>query len=340
MRIQGAWWILAVSLLASGCGQNMGYLIKPVPVRDDLVETTVSRDPGLFVSDKIAIVDVDGLLMNNRDAGMFGPSDNPVSLFAEKMDKAQKDPDVRAVVLRINSPGGGVTASDMMYRRLAEFRKERKVPVVAVIEDVGASGAYYLACGTDTILAAPTSVTGSIGVICQTFSLAGTLAKLGIDTKAITSGAMKDMASPLKPLDEADAKVLREMIMEFYGRFVDAVAAGRPAMARDTVRALADGRVYTGTQAAANGLIDKTGDIKDALELAKQRSGVKAAKVVMYDRPWGHKANVYSAAPLGGMQVNLLNVSAPGVMAWLRPQFLYLWTGAAGGAGGAGAGSP
>jgi protease-4 len=324
--------VLVVALLVAGCGPGQGFLIKPVPVNEALAETTVSSDPGFLVSDKIVIVDVDGLLFNTRGDGLFGPHDNPVSLFVEKIDKAEKDAQVRAVVLRINSPGGGVTASDIMYRRLAQFKKERKVPVVAAIEDVGASGAYYIACGADTIMAAPTSVTGSIGVIVQTFSLSGTMAKLGIDTKAITSGPMKDMASPFKPLNADDQKVLQEMVTEFYGRFVDVVAAGRPKMKREDVKKLADGRIYTGAQAAADGLVDTVGDVKDAIAEAKQRAGIKAARVVMYDRPWGYKANVYSAAGLGGgTQINLLNLSMPGLMTWLEPQFLYLWTGGAGG---------
>jgi len=335
MRTRWVCLIAIAALLVGGCGPGAGFLIKPVPVKGELAETTVSCDPGLFVFDKVVVVDVDGLLLNQRGGGLMGPAENPVSLFVEKIDKAQEDSGVRAVVLRINSPGGGVTAADLMYRRLAEFRKERKVPVVAMIEDVGASGAYYLACGADTIVAAPTSVTGSIGVLVQTFSLSGTLAKLGIDTKAVTSGPMKDMASPLKPLSAEDQKVLQAMVAEFYDRFVDVVAAGRPRMKRDDVKALADGRIFTGAQAAANGLVDSTGDMKSAVAEAKKQAGLKAARVVMYDRPWGYRANVYSAAPLGGIQVNLLNLSAAELMTWLEPQFLYLWTGgAAGGAGG------
>jgi len=322
--------VVALSLVA-GCGPGTGFLIKPVPVNEALVESTVSTDPGFMVTDKVVVVDVDGLLFNQRGDGLFGPHDNPVSLFVEKIDKAEKDLQVRALVLRINSPGGGVTASDIMYRRLAQFKKERKVPVIAAIEDVGASGGYYVACGADTIMAAPTSITGSIGVIVQTFSLSGTMAKLGIDTKAITSGPMKDMGSPLKPLSADDQKVLQEMVTEFYGRFLDIVAAGRPKMKREDVKKLADGRIYTGAQAAADGLVDTVGDVKDAITEAKQRAGITAARVVMYDRPWGYKANVYSAAGVGGTQINLLNLSMPGLMTWLEPQFLYLWTGGAGG---------
>ena len=269
--------------------------------------------------------------MNHRSEGLFGGGENPVSLFVEKLDKAQDDPNVKAVILRINSPGGGVTATDIMYRRLAEFKKARRVPVIAMIEDVGASGGYYLACGADNILAEPTSVTGSIGVIVQTFSIAGTMEKLGITTKAITSGPMKDMASPFKPLDAADQKVLGELVTEFYGRFVEVVTDGRLKLPTEKVKALADGRIYTGMQAKANGLVDELGDLKDAIALAKKRCGTKAARVVMYGRPWGQPSNIYSGLPAGGMQINLLNVSAPDAMTWFQPQFLYLWTGDGGG---------
>ena len=223
--------VAAAALAVAGCGSNTGFLIKPVPVNEKLEETVLSQDPGLWVSDKVLVLDVDGVLMNARGDGLFGPDDNPLALFVEKLDKAEKDQRVRAVVLRINSPGGGVTATDLMYRRLMDFRKQRQVPVVAMIEDVGASGGYYLACGADTIMVTPTSVTGSIGVIVQLFSLAGTMEKVGITAKALTSGPMKDIGSPFKPLDEADQKVLQNVVDEFYGRFLEVVAAGRPGLA-------------------------------------------------------------------------------------------------------------
>jgi protease-4 len=323
--------VLAMAMLAAaGCGPSTGYLIRPVSVNEALEETTVSRDPGFLIADKIVVVELEGLLMNYRSEGLLGARENPLAAFVEKLDKAEKDPEVKALVLRINSPGGGVTASDLMYRRLIEFKANRKVPVVAVIEDVGASGAYFIASGADTIIVAPTSVTGSIGVIVQMFSVAGTLEKLGITAKAITSGPMKDMGSPFKPLNEADQKVLQAIVSEFYERFIDVVAAGRPALSRDAIKKLADGRVYTGMQAVENGLANSTGDVKSAVAEAKKRANLKTAKVVMYDRPWGYKANVYSTAPVGGMSLSLGTFSSADVAAWLEPQFLYLWAGGGG----------
>jgi len=319
--------VAAGVLAAGGCRGNMGLLLRPVALDDELAETVIDADRGLFVSDKIVVVDVDGLLFNHRDGGMFGSGENPVSLFIEKLDKAAADSNVKAVVLRINSPGGGVTASDIMHRRLKKFRDEKKVPVVAVIEDVGASGGYYVASAADTILAHPTSVTGSIGVIVQTISFAGTMAKLGIDAHAVTSGTHKDMGSPLKPLDEADRKIIQALVDEFYNRFVDTVAAGREKLSRDKVAALADGRVYSGRQALDLGLVDRLADVEEAIDLAKEKCGSKAAKVVMYHRGLGYPANAYSGAALGSPQINLLNISVPHLMDMMRPQFLYLWTG-------------
>jgi protease-4 len=315
--------------LSTGCGPSGGFLVRPVSGKQDLAETVVASDKGLLILDKIAVVDVDGLLMNERNEGFWGGGENPVSLFVEKLQKAEDDPAVRAVIVRINSPGGGVTASDIMYQRLVRFRQERKVPVVAVIEDLGASGGYYVACGADRIVAHPTSVTGSIGVIVQTFSLAGTLAKLGISTDAVTSGKFKDMASPLKPLDPADRKVLQGMVDEFYQRFVGVVAKARPKLSLEQVRALADGRVFTGEQAMANGLVDQVGTMEDAVAVAKQQAGRKRVKVVMYHRPLGYRATVYSQAGPPAPQVNLLNLNVTDLAFFSRPRLLYLWTGRA-----------
>ena len=331
MKKQGFALLAALCLAAglTGCGPGGGLLIRPVSVRAELTESVVRSDPGWFIGDKIAVVDVDGLLMNERRQSFWGGGENPVSLFVEKLDKAQADPSVRAVIVRINSPGGGVTASDIMYRRLLRFRRERDVPVVAVVEDLGASGGYYVACGADTILAHPTSVTGSIGVLAQTLSLAGTMRMLRIDARAVVSGKFKDMASPLKPLDPADREILQGIVDEFHERFVDVVAAGRPKLSAEKVRALADGRVYTGAQALANGLVDHLGTMDDGIDLAKELCGRKRVKVVMYHRPLGYRATVYAATDRPVPQVNLLNVSVPDLMSLTRPQFLYLWTGRA-----------
>ena len=317
--------VALVASLAGGCGGARGWLIKPVSIDESLKET-VLEDPGLFVFDKIVIVDVDGTLLNQRDSGLFGMEDNPVSLFIEKLNKAAGDDNVRAVVLRINSPGGSVTATDIMYRRLLQFGSDG-IPVVALIEDVGASGGYYLACGAKTILAHPTSVTGSIGVIVQTISVAGIMDKLGIEAKAVTSGPRKDIASPLKPLDEKDLAIIQGMVEAYYKRFLLVVGANRLTMEADKIKELADGRVYTGEQAKEHGLVDGLGYMDTAIDAARELADVKKAKVVIYHRPLGYRAHAYSAAQMPTPQVNLINISMPQLADLARPQFLYMWTG-------------
>lgn len=321
---------LAGAVLATaGCGQNVGWVIKPVLIDEALRETVIAADRGLFVADKIVLLDVDGLLFNRRQAKWFQSVDNPVSLFIEKLDKAQADPNVKAVVVRINSPGGGVTASDIMYDRLVRFKKAKSVPVIAIIEDVGASGGYFIACGADKIMAHPTSVTGSIGCIVQTVSFAGTMKLLRIDAQAVTSGPRKDMASPFKPLDPEDLAILQKMVSEYYERFLTVVAASRSGLDNDRLRTLADGRVYTGRQAKENGLVDELGTVSDAIAAAKKAGELRAVKVVMYHRPLGYRANAYSAAPAAPSQpqFNLVNFSAGELFSAAQPQFLFLWTG-------------
>lgn len=322
---------LASLAVLIGCTPRMGFLVKPVPVDERLAETVISTDKGLFVTDKIVIVDVDGLLLNRRSSSLFGPGENPVSLFVEKIDKLAADKSVRAVVVRINSPGGGVTASDIMHQRLVRLRAQRDIPIIAIIEDIGASGAYYIACASDTIVAHPTSAVGSVGVIVQTVSFAGTMKMLGITAKAVTSGEYKDMASPFKPLDKKDLAILQTIVDRYYERFLGVVAAGRKKLDAEQIRRLADGRIYAADQALEKGLIDSTGYMDDAIELARQRSGTKRSKVVIYHRPWGYRPNAYSVAPstagASPTQINLLNLNAPDLTAFTQPRFLYLWTG-------------
>jgi len=328
-RIEAAVMVFSCgAALLAGCGPAGGILIKPVPADQRLKETVVQADPGWY-SEKVALIDLDGVLLNRRTGGgLFGSEENPVSLLVEKLEKARSDRCVKAVVLRVNSPGGTVQASEVMYEAVRRFRKEAGKPVVACITDVGASGAYYVACGADKIICQPSSITGSIGVVVQTISLVGTMKLLGISAEAITSGDMKTMGSPLKRLTDKERKVFQAMVDEFYDRFVEVVAEGRAGLDRDQVRKLADGRVYTGRQALRLGLVDRLGTLQDAVAEAKKAAGIERAKVVMYHRPLGYRANVYSAlaAPRPAMQINLLNLQGGELLFLRRPVFLYLWS--------------
>lgn len=318
-------WVGALACCTAGCGPT-AYKITPVPADRELEETTLI-DEGGWSPGKIVLVDVDGLIMNAEKFSLIGEGENPVSVFTEKLDKAAEDPSVKGLLLRINSPGGGVTASDVMYTELLRFKEKTKGqrPVVAMMMDVAASGGYYLACGTDEIVAHPTTVTGSIGVIMYTVNLSGTMNKIGIEAEAIKSGRMKDAGSPFKKLSAEERAMFQSIIDEFFDRFVKVVVAGRPELDEAQVRGVADGRVYTAEQALELKLVDRIGTLRDAIACVKTRTGEKKVKVVTYQRPLEYTPNVYARQPSGPPQMNLINVQLPD--SWLppTPQFMYLW---------------
>ena len=318
--------VLLISLvILVSCGPTT-FQIEMIPTHEQLKETEIERDRGLFVFDKIALIDVDGLLINKQRHGWIRTGDNPVSLFLEKLDKAAADQNVKAVVLRLNSPGGTVAASDVMHHMLREFKKKTGKPVIACILDLGCSGAYYLACGCDGIMAQPGSVTGSIGTILQTFSVAGTMEKIGVKTVTIKSGEMKDLGSPLHDLSAEEREILEGIISQFFQQFLTVVQEGRTTIGEQKLRRLADGRVFTAKEALQEKLIDRIGYPADSIKWAKEIAGVSKARVVIYHRSSGYKSNVYSSTMSDDRLVGaLVNVEIPD---WLNSngvQFLYLW---------------
>ncbi|MFQ5807820.1 MAG: signal peptide peptidase SppA, partial [Phycisphaerae bacterium] len=243
-------------LVLAGCAP-MSFLITPVPRARDLVESEVLRE-SIWADKKIALIDVDGVLRNEREKSFITPpGENPVSLFKEKLDKAASDNKVRAIVVRINSPGGGVTATHLMYTELKRFKKKTAKPVIASMLDVAASGGYYIACAADKIYAHPTSVTGSIGVVMVAPDFSGTMGKLGVRANIIKSGDMKDAGSPLREMKEAERAVFQQMIDTMYERFLNVVADARPAIDEGRLKKIADGRVCLAPEAKECGLIDE-----------------------------------------------------------------------------------
>ena len=317
-----AGWAL-VLLWAGGCGPT-AYKITPIPVDPELRERVITSGDG-FAPPKIALIDVDGVLMNAPRWSLLGEGEHPVALLLEKLEKARRDSRVKALILRINSPGGTVTASDLMYEEVRRFRRETDKPVVAVFMDVAASGGYYIACAADEIIAHPTTVTGSIGVIMQTFNVAGTLAKIGVETEAIKSGPNKDAGSPFRKMKPGEREIFQGIIDELYDRFVSVVAAGRADLSPEQVRELADGRVYTARQALELGLIDRIGGLREAVAGLEERIGTQRARIVTYHRPLAWKPNIYAEQRQAPVNVTLIDLPLP---RWLRrpgPTFLYLW---------------
>ncbi|MCG8511978.1 MAG: signal peptide peptidase SppA [Rhodospirillales bacterium] len=275
-----------------GCGP-VTFVVGLSPGRQQLRETVVVED-AKAERNQVAIIDVSGLLVNMRRPGLLEEGENPVSLLHEQLNRAASDSNVKAVVLRINSPGGTVTASDAMHREVDRFREQTGKPVVALMMDVAASGAYYVACASDEIVAYPTAITGSVGVIIQTISVKPALTRIGVETEAIVSGPNKEAGSPFANMSEQHRAVLQELVDDFYARFTDVVRENRRKIAAENFAMLTDGRVVSGEDAAQYGLVDHTGDIYDAFARAKVLAKIDRAKLVRYHRPLEHVASPYA----------------------------------------------
>ncbi len=228
--------------------------------------------------DKIAVIRLVGTI-TREDAAFFGDmasSRRIVSL----LERAERDASVKAVILELDTPGGGVMASNEIYEKIQAVRGAGKV-VVALMTEVAASGGYYIAAGTDHIIADPTTITGSIGVIVALANIQELSRKIGIRTIVFKSGELKDLGSPTRPITPQEAAIFQRLVDEAHARFVDIVARHRNL---DRARALrlADGRIYTGEQARQAGLVDSLGHFPDAVETAKQRAGITDAQIVEY----------------------------------------------------------
>jgi len=263
--------------------------------RGDYKEKVIEGDPS--VDAKIAMIDVQGVLSSDQEDSIFSSKESQVVAFVEKLRLAEHDPEVKAVLVRIDSPGGDVTTSDILYNELVAFKRRKKVPVVAAFMGVAASGGYYLASACDVIVAHPTTITGSIGVISMHVSLVGLMDKIGVKVEALKSGANKDMGSPFRAMSDEDKRLLQGLIDQFYTRFVCVVAEGRKGrLTESQVRTLADGRVYTAQQALDAKLVDRIGYLVDAFDEAKSRANLAKAKLVMYSRRPSRLDNEYSAS--------------------------------------------
>lgn len=277
-------------------------------------------------SAKILLLDLSGLLQEDTPSLSLTTPPPRVPLLArvrEELSRAEKDDKVRAMVVRINSPGGTITASDVIYREIREFKARRKIPVVAAMMDVGASGGYYAALAADQIFAHPTTITGSIGVIMITVNAQGLLEKIGVAPLAIKSGALKDAGSPFRGLTPEERAVFQSVIDDMYGRFVRLVAESRK-IPEAQVRSFADGRIYTAEQARSLGLVDRVGYLDEAVAAARTAAGLTEARVVMYHRPREYRDNIYSGAP-PTVGADALVSQMAGLLGGPGARFLYLW---------------
>jgi protease-4 len=230
--------------------------------------TRFGEKKAFALGDKIAVVDIKGVITSSRH-------------IVEQIDTFKEDDDVKAIILRINSPGGGVGPSQEIYREVLRAREKKKI--IASMESVGASGGYYVACASDLIVANPGTITGSIGVVMEFSNVEDLLKKIGLRSHVIKSGKHKDIGSPLREMTSEEKSILQGVIDSVHGQFIRAVAEGRN-MEEGKVRRIADGRIFSGEQAKELGLVDRLGSLQDAIELAAEMVGIEGRPAVIYPK--------------------------------------------------------
>ena len=308
--------ILLISFYIEGC------VSVNIPGPGPLTEHVV----GGKGADKILIIDISGIILDKEEENFMGLKTTPrlTARIREELDKASEDNSVKAVILRINTPGGTVTTCDIINHELKNFKKKTGKIIVSEFMDIAASGGYYIAAASDKIVAHPTNITGSIGVVAYNINASGLLEKIGISNETIKSGDKKDIGSPLRPITSEEREILQGIIDSLYKRFLDVVSEGRKEIAREELKRIADGRVYTAEQALKIKLIDHIGYLDDAIEIAKGMAGIKDATIITYAMPSSYKSNIYAAQNMPNT-LNLVNIDAGSFIGLPGMRFMYLW---------------
>jgi protease-4 len=303
--------LLALSALTACVVVKVNLTSQAEPLQEQVLSGTGK--------DKVLLMDITGVITTEESSTMIGARRKPgmVAVVREQLDLARRDKSVKAVVIRINSPGGGVTASDILYHEIRKFRNETGAKIVAHFTDTGASGGYYAALAADRITAQPTTITGSIGVTMLRVDATGLMQKIGINAMHISSGPEKSMGSPFRTVTPEEKKIFQTMIDNLYDRFLALVVEGRK-LTPEVARKLADGRIYTGPEAKDAGLVDGIGYIDDAFDQARTLAGLDQATIVTYARPGEYRPNMYS------LNMNLFNLDL-GELAEPGMKFTYLW---------------
>ncbi len=290
--------VAAAVLLALGSGRRKPVLSTPVLARD-----------------RVAVVDIFGVLTSS---GTVSDGTASAAAIIEQLKEHGEDDSVKALVLRIDSPGGTVVAAQEIHGALRRLKEEKGKIIVASMADIAASGGYYVACAADRIYTNPGTITGSIGVIMEFPNIEGLMQKIGVKTTTVKSGEFKDTGSAVRRITDSEREVLQGMIDNVYEQFVGAVREGR-GMSDEEVRAVADGRIFTGDQAHAHGLVDELGDLESAIRGAAEMAGIKGKPPLVRKKK---KRRIWEL--LEGRVTQLLPLSSrAGSYPALR--LLYLW---------------
>ncbi|MEW6079683.1 MAG: signal peptide peptidase SppA [Thermodesulfobacteriota bacterium] len=315
--------IFGTALFLSTAGCLPGIKLQPdatVPLREYTLEGT-GRE-------KVAVININGMITDKTEEKfMSGKEPSMLQETIAQLKLAEKDPDVKAVVLKINSPGGTITASDILYHRILQYKKATGATIIAALMDVAASGGYYIALPADQIIAHPTTVTGSVGVIFVTPQVYELLDKIGVGVNARVSGRNKDMGSPFRAATEEEDAIFNALIRYYADRFMSLVKLHRDGRGL-TVENVETARIFTADGALSAGLIDRIGYLEEAIAAARQMSGLPAnARVVVYRRTAYPNDTIYNSlsAQYEGNGPALVNVDLLNALPVCEAGFYYLW---------------
>jgi len=281
--------IISISLLLAGCAPHihLDFLGK-----EKVQEVILIKSPA---KEKILILDISGLISTSLSPGLFEREGDIISRVYYRLEKTSEDKRVKAVILRLDTPGGEVTASDIIYNEILKFKEKTGIPVVGLMMGLATSGGYYVASACDYIIAHPSTITGSIGVISIFPNLEELFTKIGIKVNVIKSGEMKDSGSAFRDLTEEEKKIFQGVIDELHQKFLDVVYQKRKSsLSLEELKKIADGRIYTASQAYALKLIDEIGYFDTALKKALSLASLKEAKVIAYTYYPKRKTNIYA----------------------------------------------
>jgi protease-4 len=289
------------------------------PLQEFILEGTASE--------KVLLLPIRGVISDHPQEGLLRTRPSTVQEAVSHLRKAEKDPMVKAVVVQLDSPGGSVTASDVLYNEIRLFKERTGRTVVAVMMDVGASGAYYIALPADAILAHPTSITGSVGVIFLRPKVEGLMEKIGVGVEVSKSGKNKDIGSPFRATTAEEEGIFQAMTDQLAKRFLDLVQNHRKLNAAQ-LAAVASARVYLAEEARALGLVDRIGYMPDAVEEAKGLAGLPPqARVMVYRRVEYPDDNMYNPITSyeGSRPAVLFDAGLSRLVPALPSGFYYLW---------------
>jgi protease-4 len=292
------------------------------------VREVVFQPGSAFRPAKIGIVDVSGVIVGGGEGdGVMSRDGSTVSL-GKKLRMIERDPRVKAVILRIDSPGGGVTASDTMYHEVKRFKEKTGIPVYVSMVSLAASGGYYVAMAADEITAHPTTITGSIGVVTGFPQATGLMDMIGVKWHSITSGPQKDSGAFYREFTDEDRAIFQALIDDMYEKFLAIVAENRKNIDEAKLRELADGRVYTADQAREAGLIDSVMYLDELVEHVKKEQKLRNPAVVIYTASVNDTTDSLYATQRGSAspEVNLVRINAsPWEAMGNGEPFQYLW---------------